>query len=78
MIALAGYSHSSGNRLINLPKQLNLLGLLLLIEAAFMSVPFIFCLFTGEEDWKSFLLAIMLTAVCGLVLKLAVKPRSEN
>ena len=78
MIALSGISRSSNRRLLNLPKQLNLLGLLLLIESAFMAIPFLLCVFSGESDWLPFLLAIMLTAVCGFVLKLAIKPRSGN
>lgn len=67
----------SRSRLLNLPRQLTLLGTLLLIESAFMTVPMLLCLCMGEDDWLPFILAILLTAGCGTALN-AVRPASEN
>lgn len=78
MSTLAMTSRSANNRQINLPKQLTLLGLLLVIEAAFMTVPFLVCLFLREEDWLPFLITIAATASCGVYLRLTIKPQSEN
>lgn len=69
---------STGGRRINLPKQLSLLGLLLLIEAVFMAVPMTVCLFWGEADWKPFLWAVMVAALTGVLLRVSIKPQSEN
>lgn len=78
MSTLAMTSRSANSRQINLPKQLTLLGLLLVIEAAFMTVPFLVCLFLREEDWLPFLITIAATASCGVYLRLTIKPQSEN
>lgn len=67
-----------GSRQINLPKQLNLLGLLLIIEAAFMVVPLLVCVFMRETDWLPFLISIAVTAICGLILHTSIRPRSDN
>ena len=69
---------SARNRQINLPKQLTLLGLLLMIEAAFMAVPLLVCFLMGEEDWVSFLITVVITAICGLLLRTGVRPESDN
>lgn len=71
-------SRSSNSRILNFRKQLTLLGLLLLIESAFMTVPFLVCFFNGESDWRPFLFTIIITACCGTALKFLIKPRSEN
>lgn len=78
MKTFAMTSRSANSRQINLPKQLSLLGLLLIIEAAFMSVPFLVCLFLGEADWLPFLITMVATASCGVYLRLTIKPQSEN
>lgn len=78
MRSLALTTATSGNRRINLRKQITLLGLLLIIEAAFMTVPLLVCLAMGEADFFPFLIAVCFTAVSGIVLRTAVKPRSEN
>lgn len=69
---------TANSRLINLPKQLTLVGLLLIIEAAFMAAPMLVCLFMGEKDWLPFLVSIGITLFCGLILRTAVKPRSDS
>ena len=71
-------SRAAGSRQINVPKQLTLLGLLLMIEAAFMTVPLLMCVFMGEADWLAFLVSVVVTAACGLALHTAIKPQSDN
>lgn len=71
-------SRSANSRAINLPKQLTLLGLLLIIESVFMAVPMLVCFFMGESDWLAFLISAPVTALCGIVLRISIKPQSEN
>ena len=78
MRSLSLGSLSVGSRRINLPKQLTLLGQLLIFEAVFMTVPFIVCVFMGEADWLPFLISIGITAVCGLILRTGIRPESDN
>lgn len=75
-LALTTGSHNS--RQINLPKQLTLLGLLLMIEAGFMTIPMAVCFFLGEKDCISFLIAIAFTCLCGILLRTLPKPASES
>ena len=69
---------TSSSRLINFPKQLTMLGQLLLFEAMFMIVPFIVCICYREKDWLPFLCTIGATAFSGLLLKYSIKPKSDN
>lgn len=69
---------SAGSRSVNFPKQLTLIGLLLIIESAFMAVPMLVCLFMKEDDWLAFLVAVLTTGLCGLILRFSITPRSEN
>lgn len=78
MRALASTSLSANSRLINFPKQLTLLGLLLIIESAFMSVPMLVCMGMGEADWLPFLFCVVITAFCGILLRTCIKPKSDN
>lgn len=78
MRTLLTASHTSNSRTVNFAKQLNLLGLLLLMEAAFMVVPLLICVFERESDWLPFLISILITAGCGCLLKMAIKPKTEN
>lgn len=71
-------SKSASSRQINFRKQLALLGLLLIIESAFMTVPLAVCLLTGEADWLPFLVSIVVTAAAGIALRAGVKPQSDN
>ena len=75
-VALA--SRSASSRQINLLKQLNLLGLLLVIEAGFLAVPLLVCVFMREDDWLPFLITVVATACSGLILRTAIKPQSDN
>ena len=78
MRSLSTVRKMPGSRQINLPKQLNLLGLLLIIEAAFMVVPLLVCVFMRETDWLPFLISVAVTAICGLILHTSIRPRSDN
>ena len=78
MRTLLRTSRNSNSRTVNFPKQLNLIGLLLLIEAAFMAIPLLVCVFSNERDWVPFLVTILITAGVGAALKLFVTPQSEN
>lgn len=71
-------SRASHNRQINIARQLSLLGLLLIFESAFMAVPMLVCLFLNEADWLPFLVSVVVTASCGLLLNLMISPKSEN
>lgn len=78
MRSLISASHTSNSRMINFPKQLNLLGLLLIIEAAFMAVPLVVSWFTGRSDSGAFAISVIVTLVAGLCLKTCIKPSSDN
>ena len=69
---------TSNSRIINFPKQLNVLGQLLLFEAFFLIVPLIICICNKEDDWLPFLCTIGVTALCGIILKYLVKAESDN
>lgn len=78
MRSLALTSRSAGSSPINLPKQFTLLGLLLIIESAFMAVPMFVSIFSGDSDLLPFLISVGATAICGLILRFSVKPGSDN
>lgn len=69
---------TSNSRVINFPKQLNVLGQLLLFEALFLIIPLIICICNREKDWLPFLCTIGVTALCGILLKYLVKPGNDN
>ena len=71
-------SNSAYSRQINLRKQLTLLGSLLIIEACFLTVPLSVCLCMGESDWVAFLITVIVTATCGMLLRFTIKPQSDN
>lgn len=52
------------------------LGQLLLVEAAFMSLPLAVCLFNGEHDWLAFAATIAVTLAVGATTAFGIKPRS--
>lgn len=52
------------------------LGQLLLVETAFMSLPLAVCLFNGEHDWLAFAATIAVTLVVGATTTFGIKPRS--
>lgn len=69
---------TSNSRIINLPRQLTVLGQLLIFEAVFMLVPLIVCICNGEKDWLPFLSTIGVTITVGLLLKLLIRPSSDS
>lgn len=71
-------SRTSNTKIINFPKQLTLIGQLLIIEALFLIVPLILCIVNGDSDWLPFLLTIVVTAAAGSALKIFLKPSSDN
>ena len=71
-------SRSTLSRQINIRKQINLIGLLLIIEACFMVAPMLLCIFTDESDWSAFLASVLITATIGLLLKTLVLPRNDS
>lgn len=74
----ATLSSRYSTRLLNLPKQLSLIGLLLIIESLFMAVPLALCIACGEADWKAFLFSVAITFACGLILRSCIHPKSDN
>lgn len=52
------------------------LGQLLLVETAFMSLPLAVCLFNGEHDWLAFAATIAVTLAVGASTTFGIKPRS--
>ena len=52
------------------------LGQLLLVEAAFMTLPLAVCLFNGEHDWLAFAATIAVTLAVGATTTFGIKPRS--
>lgn len=71
-------SGTSNIRTINFPKQLALIGQLLIFESFFLSIPFILCIAYREEDWLPFLASVAVTGLTGLALKFLIKPKSDN
>ncbi len=63
---------------INIPVLLRIMGLLLVIEAAFLLVPLTTCLIYGESDWKAFLITFAVTLATGSVMVFAIHPTSPS
>ena len=63
---------------INIPVLLRIMGLLLVIEAAFLLVPLATCLIYGESDWKAFLITFAVTLATGSVMAFAIHPTSPS
>ena len=78
MIRINSIERTSNSRLINFPKQLNVLGQFLLFESLFLIVPLLVCLFKKEEDWIPFLITACVTALSGFILKYLIKPSCDN
>lgn len=69
---------SRNTGIINFPKQMNVLGQLILFEAGFLLVPLIVCICNRESDWLPFLCTSGVAAITGLILKYFINPRSDN
>ena len=78
MRRIRAISRTSNTRVINFPKQLSIIGQLLIIEAVFLAIPFMLCIAYGEKDWMPFLFTICVTTVAGCALKFFIKPESDN
>ena len=64
-------------RLINVRMLLRIMGWLLIVEAAFLTVPTLTCVAWGESDWLPFLLTGLGTLATGLLLALRSRPTSD-
>lgn len=63
---------------INFRVLLRIIGLLLIIEGAFLSVPLVTSLIYGERDWMNFLLTMGLTLTAGSLMTFCIRPRSPR
>lgn len=59
---------------INFLMLTRVIGLLLMIEAAFMFIPFATCLYYGEADYKVFGITMAATVAIGALMAFAVRP----
>lgn len=63
---------------INFPALIRIVGLLLLIESMFMLIPLITCLVYNENDYKAFLITILITSVVGGVMTIATRSSDKD
>lgn len=63
---------------INFPILLRIIGLLLIIESAFLIVPLTTCVVYGERDWIWFTVTLCATLLAGLFMVFCIHPRSSN
>ena len=63
---------------INFPALTRIVGLLLLIESIFMLIPLITCLVYNENDYKAFLITILITSVVGGVMTIATRSSDKD
>lgn len=68
-------SNSGG---INFAMILRILGQLMIVEATFMILPLLICIYYHENDWKAFVLTLIITAAVGLALIFFIKPRNRK
>lgn len=59
---------------INMARVLEVLGLLLMVEAAFMLLPMALCLWAGESDWRPFAISVAATGAVGFGMKRGARP----
>ncbi len=69
---------TTSRRFINFAMLLKVTGWLLMIEAAFMSIPTIVCMYYGEDDWIPFLCSALFTAAVGLLMTKRIKARTSK
>jgi len=65
------------SNVINYRMILKVLGQLMMIEAAFMVLPLLVCLFNDESDWTAFAIVIALTLSVGLVSNFYAHPANR-
>lgn len=63
---------------INFLALTRIVGLLLLIESMFMLIPLITCLVYNENDYKAFLITILITSVVGGVMTIATRSSDKD
>ncbi|MBQ2046118.1 MAG: TrkH family potassium uptake protein [Muribaculaceae bacterium] len=63
---------------INFPALTRIVGLLLLIESMFMLIPLITCLVYNENDYKAFLITILITSVVGGVMTIVTRSSDKD
>lgn len=78
MRRILAIERTSNSRIINFPKQIAVLGQLLIFEALFMTFPLIVCICNRESDWVPFLCVVAFTATTGALLKFCLRPASDN
>ncbi|MDE6609369.1 MAG: TrkH family potassium uptake protein [Muribaculaceae bacterium] len=71
-------SHIHKTGLINFPVLLKVVGWLLIVESAFLIVPFITSLIYMEPDAVPFLGSAAVTAIAGVLLNQCIHPRSKS
>ena len=69
-------TYASGG--INYAMIARILGQLMMVEAAFMALPFFTCLYHHESDWQAFAITIGLTVAAGTALNFLIKPKSKK
>lgn len=57
---------------------LRIIGLLLMIEAAFLLIPMATSIIYGERDWLCFMVTIIVTLVAGAIMTFCIRPRSPR
>ncbi len=63
---------------INFRVILRIIGLLLMIEGAFLSIPMATAIVYEEKDWLCFMVTLVLTVVTGFFMAFGIKPRSPR
>ncbi|MDE6452571.1 MAG: TrkH family potassium uptake protein [Muribaculaceae bacterium] len=71
------YRHKT-YRVINMPMLLRVAGWLMMIEALFMLIPFVTCVYYGESDWKPFAAVGAFTAGTGFALSRYIRPKHHT
>ena len=66
-----------GGQTINLPMLVKVLGQLLMVETAFMSLPLVACQIAGERDAWTFAAVMALTGLCGVALNFLSRPNNH-
>ena len=70
--------HHRSRQNINIRELTRIIGFLILVEALFMLVPFLYSLFTSGTDTKAFAFSIGISALTGSSLVLTVRPRVKE
>ena len=69
-------TYASGG--INYAMIARILGQLMMVEAAFMLLPLLTCLFSNESDWQAFAITIGVTVAAGAALNFLIRPQSKK